>query len=401
MSESLQRYTLAASRARSEWRGNWVLPIGSAYSTAYGRFLNTFNKQAKADALKAQLMLSVLTVGIGGAMGAMVGKSAASAAAVDPAMTAVADQNVTQSLGTIASAARAVATSEAGVAAKHFIMGPARTVAVDYLKASTKQQITGLLGATAPTRELLGTNSTEMFNSASLQKLAGGNKARDVIANADVVQNRLDAYVELVYAASLRSIEDMIESIGNEGAVAQVIDDMRSAPFLQSPRSNVLTERVGGALRAELEMELAMYMVLIMNTDEVVQYSATSSSGVTAGYSGGRGVNISLPPGHADYPKEWSKSTIDCNLTMLGLCISGDTSTERQLIRYKNLGSVVNSRIDGLYSTLIERGTNFFQGSMGVDEIIRAQTTLSKINARYQSAIKASSQVQPALVPGN
>ncbi|MGL6211558.1 MAG: hypothetical protein ACRC14_17185, partial [Paracoccaceae bacterium] len=230
-----------------KYHHNWVLPYASAYVAAHTRFKETLDAQKERDKMMVQLFLTAATIGFGAGMGAMFGKTALNAIVVDQALNVVCNRNMTRTFNTMAS----ISASVPGT----FIAGQGWDAISAGLSEHVKSKVTGMV--------------------------TGSPASAAAISEPQIMQNDLLQYVLKIKTAT----HDVCAHIRDKASSQAVKDNfagfIRLGPFMQdAPQNNI----VGDPQRASDILELGFYMVLVMNSDYLVEYTTSTQGPDTSGF---------------------------------------------------------------------------------------------------------------------
>jgi hypothetical protein len=327
--------------ARNLYEQNWVLPYGSAYATAKESYDKTLASQAESDKFKAELLLTVATIGFGAGMGAMFGKTAFRAVAVDQALNFVCNRNMIRTFNTMA----AISGSMPG------------TFIVDQVWTFVEGQI--------------GTAAKAMVG-----QLAQPASSANAMGNPQVFQNDLLQYVLRALNAAVAVAQDVRDSrtmsaADKDRAAAGL---RNSAFFRNAPTRNL----IGDPVRAAQAIELSMYMPIIMDAD----YFAEHRTGFRGAHEfdtttrRGRVGAATTAPGYGQVPAATHQS---------GPGFSVDTYTT---IEYERPGSKILDRVNELHQARFRSdfiANHFYNFGFGREDITRAEGVLNRLNTEVLS----------------
>ena len=205
-------------------------------------------------------------------------------------------------------------------------------------------------------KTLLQNLATANPNSTAFQQdpVIVGSKLREHLARTTAAAQEV--------AASIRDSDQLTEDQKNAHAAR-----LRQKAFAQPPVARPTAMSEGGD--AEKDMEIAMYMALVMSTDHLV----TTRRVPTADLVGGRSI----------IRTERSRQAIQTADGRPTRPLAGNQSIE-----YDRIGGTVERKIDTLYRQRRYGQAFFYGGStvssgLGRDEIERAGNTLNTISERY------------------
>lgn len=319
----IEDYIADLENVKDLYYQNWSLPYASAYVTAHESFKATLQSQADLDKLKAELFLTVATIGFGAGLGAVFGKAALSTVLADQALTAVCNRNMIRTFNTMA----AISSSVPGT----FIVEQIWSTLSSKVSDAAKRQVQDIYSRSPI--------------SAALQ-------------NPQVFQNDLQAYVLRIktaahqVAADIRDNRTMSETEKN-GVVAR----LRAAPFFaNAPR----TDLIGARQSAADKIELGFYMTMIMNSDyikETTFYTQGAHEG-TRTRRVGAVDRLTTDRAYANVPASTSS---------YGFGYSNSTMYD---VAYDSPGSRIMSRINTLYQAQL-RGEFIGDHWYGFDSVNR------------------------------
>ena len=337
---SIAAYMDDLENVQDQYQRYWVNPYGSCYAIAHDRFRRTLDDQAKVDRLKAQCVMLIASVAFGGGMSALFGAAVVRTVLVDQALQVVCNRNMNRLFN-------AMAWVESSPAASFM----------------TQAAWDGVAG-------MLSDQTT-----SQLENLAFSRPSLNGIQNPQAFQNDLQNYVldcKLAAYATAREVRDsgVLSAAGRD----QIADDLRAAPFFaNAPTSDVIRDKE----RAKKEMELLLYMTLVMGSDFLVEESYWMR-GAHEGHSTRTIGPVTAATGSPNYPQgSYSHSS--------GLGYFSDTFRK---VDYRRPGgdwfSSIMDRTNELHRDLF--GREFEHGSYGKDEVTRAQNLSQRIQTRYYAS---------------
>lgn len=318
------------------YRSNWAIPYGSAFAQARAAYDQTITAQAERDKFRAELLMTVMTIGMGAGLGAMFGKTAFRTVAVNSAVNFVCNRNMVRTFNAIA----AVNASIPGT----FIVDQAWSFIEGKISEGAKTLVQGMVNQPAT--------------------------SVSAVAVPQVFQNDLENYVlraktaAYQVAADIRDNASMSAAEKDTAAVA-----LRNSVFF---RNAPITDVIGNRDRAAQAIELGFYMPMIMDADYITETYADPDTRI-----GGRGLvevrrigPVTQSTNAADYPR-WGT----------GLGVTPDGSIRS--IAYDRPGSTILDRVNTLYqarfnSQFIANG--WFDGGFGAADITRAEQTMERLN---------------------
>ena len=322
--------------ARNLYEQNWVLPYGSSYATAKASYDKTLASQAESDKFKAELLLTVATIGFGAGMGAMFGKTAFRAVAVDQALNFVCNRNMNRTFNLMA----AISSSVPGT----FVVDQVWSFVEGKIGEGAKSLV-GQLGQPASSANSMG--DPLVFQNDLLQYVLRALNAANAVAR-DVRDNRSMSEAEKDRAAT----------------------GLRNSRFFRNAPTRNL---IGDPVRAAQAIELSMYMPIIMDADYLAQHrtgfrgahefnTTTRVGGVSAATSS---------PTYGQVPAATHQS---------GLGFSVDTYTT---IEYERPGSKILDRVNELHQARFRSefiANHFYNYGFGREDIARAEGVLDRLN---------------------
>lgn len=327
-------YITDLTNVQRNYQANWVLPYSSAYALAFERFQATLDSQKEFDKMCADLAMMAVTLGVGGGLAAMFGKAALGSVVLDQAVNVVCNRNMTRTF----SAMVAVEGSQAG----SFLAKESWAQISKFASANVKKQVASLVSENP-----VGQNT---------------------ISNPQVFQNDLKSYLLRAISAAhstAASVRDNPKlSAEEKDAIAQ---DMKSARLV----ANMPTKDVTG-VRAEAtkDLELALYMVLVMHSDYILEttfYLRGDHDGIWKRRVG-----------------EVTAATTDKGYGASSLKHShglGYVNDSFRTVEYDQPGSRIMKRINKLHNDRFK--SDFQVGGYGKDEIARAEALSKRLQQKY------------------
>lgn len=364
MSE-IEKYLEDLNRVKAQWRANWVLPYGTAYSKAYDEFCKTLDDQSKSDAVRAQIGVMILSMAIGGPICAMMAKSSVGSATFESAVKLATNRNWEKTVNFLQAAGKSPVAE--------YLAGQAWGTASGYVTEQTKSAIGALINPTTPAGEFI--------------KLS----QKQIVDKPLVAQNKLEQYLELVYAAAHLIGENIRDSKKLSDAQKDAeAAKLRKAKFFKDAPSKDIIKAAGGNLDPQLDMELGMYMILVMNCDYTATGSVTANS-VTASFPNEKRKSIGVHTDSKRYPKDKSRVVWHYTPFMPEWKIFRTGMTRYYThVRYDQLGSKLKERIDKLYKR--HYVNDFFNGKLDVNEVWRAEKCFAWVSEKYHRNLKAQSK---------
>lgn len=338
------------STANGNHIGNWMLPVSTAYNTAFNEVNRVLEEQASANRARAELIGNLLmiavTVPIGGWMTARLGKATLAQGLGDAAIRTMSRSNHIAVIGT-------------GVwflendAARYMLQG-AYSQVTRYVTRATLAGLTS--GLTA--------NPFAGFTNHRLSELQFRNKLEEWVY----------AHNNFLRGAATRIRDNSSISTSEKDAMARELSGVK---FIADQPT---TSRISNRRTAAETIETALWMGIMLDMD----YLMTSFEDWRGNYAvtGWRNAGgISATPGSAQYPTE------------RGPARGSHSGGVR--IGHRAPGSIVLDHVERLYGTYV--GGTFLQGTgfMGSrnleysdgfngDEMIRAERALRILARRYR-----------------
>lgn len=338
--------------AKDKWERYWKLPYADAYVTAHNGYKKTLNDQAKRDAIAAEVFMFAVTLGIGAGLGALYGKTALKAVALDAAINTVCNRNMDRTFNLM----HKVSTSTVG----SYLVGAAWDKAGSALTAEVKGKVTKLT-SNAPS------------------------KTKESIKDPQVFQNSLEAYV-LDFSIAAKELLKHLKDCATESTQEMVASSMIAAPFIAKAPSKPMFDVVNTAK----DIELGMYMPLIMASDRARSAKGSASTSVGGMGGGYKQWDVKEMTTDRKYPKPYHNVTHTGLLSGLSKHLASGIKYDYLYVDYHrpggNLpwGNAIMARVNSLHRTQI--GGDFEQGSYGKDEIARAEKLNSAIAKNHKHA---------------
>ncbi len=315
----------------------WVSPYCRAYVAAYTGFNKAQKAQADWDKLKFELFLTAASIGFGGAMGAIFGKTALSTIAGDAAITQICNRNMTRTFNVIAG----ISASKPG----SFIAG----AIWDKVSSKVSGEVTSQMQAlfkTAPAKEQAIRDPLVMYIDLN-----------DFVARQGLVAR---AVGKAIRKSTLISSDEK-ESLANA---------MMAAPFYANKPGSEVIPLVDQAAKV---LELSFYMVQVMDLDYVLEttYLQQATREGTRTRDLGR---ISALTTAKDYGK------LPAMKSQIGGAFA---QTSLYSIGYDSLGGKIVERINELYQGLFKTDfidDHWYGVSFDGSQITKAEQTLVRLN---------------------
>lgn len=322
---------------RSLYEQNWVLPYGSSYAIARERFDRTIAEQRERDKFKAEILITIATIGFGAGLGAMFGKTALRTVVADRALTFVCDRNMTRTFNIMAR----VSASVPG------------TFIVDQLWSQVESS--------------LSSRVKTMVESLTSTPASSG----DSIANPQVFQNDLLAYV----LRAKNTVQATAIDIRDNGRMSAADKDRFAAAMRESEffRNAPTHDVIGNRDRAAEAIELAMYLPIIMDADYIEER--------TQGIQGTREVDRRRRVGSITAAtSDPTYGQVPAMRHSYGL---GYSLTTTYGVAYDRPGSVILDRVNALHQRCLGRqfiSNRFYDFGFGREDIARAERSLEQLN---------------------
>jgi hypothetical protein len=339
----IENYIADLENVEDLYHQNWVLPYGSAYSLAHERFRSTLDDQQKYDQAKRDLFITAVTLGFGAGMGAMFGKTAFRTVVADRALNFVCNRNMERTFALM----HRVSSSVPGT----YLVEGVWDAVQSQIGDQAKQLVTGLFATPGAT--------------------ANG------VNNPQVLQNDMLAYVLRVkttahaVAADLRDNRSLSQADKDARASA-----LRGADFFRNcPKRDL----VGNRQTAANIMELSFYMVMVMNSDYLVEHRS--------GVRGAHEVDSRRRLGAITVPT--SDPTYGAEQGMRHSYGPGYSITTSVYIDYDDLGSRVLDRTNTLYREFFSHdfiSNRWYEsGDTTHAALQRAERALGELNRRVHT----------------
>lgn len=327
-----------------EYKTRWVRPMGNAYAKAHENIKSYAAKQQKHDEMITELLLTVVSMGVGMGIAQMFAKTTLKSVAADVAVDFVANRNMVRTFDAM--------VLVAGSKPLSYFVSKSWDVVEKHMQARTKKALNSVF---APRPAIL-----------------------DALEAPLVFQNRMSSFVEEALLVASYLAEDVQASDLSEAeknAVAATILD--ADVFRKAPKQKVIHDEEAAANT----LELALYMVQVMNTD---YFREMVTEPVGSRYRTHRNDvrAINVPTTHADYPDEYYKSERSVHRNANGRGSKTRTLYSRGAVFYEQPGSVFKKRINTLHNKVC--GGDFFKGSSDGDELRRAEVLYGDLTNAYQ-----------------
>lgn len=341
----IENYIADLENVEDLYHQNWVLPYGSAYSLAHEQFKSTLEDQQKYDQAKRDLFITAVTLGFGAGMGAMFGKTAFSAVFADQALNLVCKRNMERTFALM----HGISSSVPGTYLVEGVWNEVQSQIGD----RAKQLVTGLFATPGAT--------------------ANG------VNNPQVLQNDMLAYVLRVKTAAHAVAADLRDN----RSLSQADKDARARALRDADffRNCPTRDLVGNRQTAANIMELSFYMVMVMNSDYLVEH--------TTGVQGAHDVDVRHRLRAINVPT--SDPTYGAGPGMRHSSGLGYSTTTSVYVDYDNLGRRVLDRTNALYREIF--GHDFipncwWRGESGDTThaaLQRAERALGELNRRVHT----------------
>lgn len=333
------------NKAQNRWHLHWKIPYADAYILAHGRYKDTLKKQGAIDKFQAELFMLAITLGVGGGLGALYGKSALSAVTLDKAIDFVCDRNMERTFELM----HKVATSPSGT----FLVGSMWGAASSQVSKAT---------------------------SGAVEKLMSDvpQKVTDAIKDPQMFQNSLEAYVRRFYDASLNICDDL-DKMADTDKRDKIANSMLAAPFIaKAPTIDAVSKAT-----ASKDLELMMYMPIIMASDHARQAKGSASKSVGGMPGKHKEWDVKEPTSSDKYPVPYNKRTYTGLLSGLSKHLASGYKYDYLMIDYRSPGSAIMGAVNKLHKERV--GGAFQVGGFGKDEVTRAEKLSDQIRKTYKA----------------
>lgn len=332
---SLQNYIQDLNNVHIQYNLYWVIPYGNAYAEAYNNFQKVVGDQKKIDSVIADATVLIASLGIGAGISVYFGSSALKNIPISEASRHIANRNLEFKKLTLGLFNASVASS--------YLFGNAWERISTLSSNTAKQQINSVL-------------SISPFGGLTPTPLVFQNALRTYLDRV--------AHTKHTVAAILRDDK----TIGNSDKAWFSENFRMSDYFSNAPTSSTIPD----FKKAVRDIELIFYMSMIMASDYLYEIDFDNQSfGKHVHHGSHRTLGpITQTTSSPDYP------------TRLG-----NAGTIRG-VNYKRPGGYVFSAIMKRTNELFKDafGTNFEQGSYGLDELKRAENLTTYLLAKHFSA---------------
>lgn len=332
----LDAFLADLENAKDNYKQNWVIPYGSAYTRAHAKFEKTLRDQDDYNKLKAELFLTAATLGFGAGIGAAFGKTAFRTVVADNALTIICNNNMTRMFN----AMHAVSASVPGT----FIVDQVWDNVASHVNSAVKTQVASI------------------FN---------GPAASASVRQPQEMQNDLERYVLRIKTAT--------HEVGASLRDSKTLSAQQKAGFATALRNSSfyknrpLQDLIPNIQAAADTIELSFYMVMVMNSDYWREH--------TIGFQGQREIDRFRRLGEvttATTDPSYGKGA--AGRSSSGFGYNSFTTVD---VGYDNLGSKVLDRVNELFQARYKRDfipNRFYQsGNTNKDAVARAERTLAAI----------------------
>lgn len=333
--------------AKSLYRSNWVLPLGTAYEKAFVSFTKTVDAQDATDKLLSEIAVIVASLCIGGGMGAIFGEAAVNQVAV----AGVTKLAATKNLGRLGHAVNWAKTN----AVASFLFGQA------WSKASIK----------------LTAGASSQFKSYLYKSPFSDNGV-----NPLSFQNAMDDFLERANISAIRILKSYQDDPNlSKKEVDEIAIELLNAPYIKdAPRASVIQNIEFTAK----ELELIFYMRLIMDSDFLctdIPFTGRDGIGPVTTCSP-NSIPESVQSNEYPLPKGVKRTAFSKKVNFYN---TQKNYTYHKHVEYRRPGGVwfsdIMDRVNYLYKDVF--GEKFEKHEFSRGEILRAEKTLVRVMDRY------------------
>jgi|GEM_PF-6852310 len=332
--QTIDHYIAELPQIQRNWERNWIIPYAEAYSRAFDNFKTVLDNQKKADELRVSIAVSLLSLGLAAGLGTAVGKVTLRSAVADTALQSIGRTNSIR------------------------LMRAANWVA----EHPTRSMFAG--EAWDAVAGIISNEAKQMFNNAGASNASPSTYTENPLVNYLGLRRHLLDMVAAAHKAATEIRDASNKTQDEKDALAQ---QLAKQPLANAPMSSPANTEPNG--RLQKDMEIGMFMALVLTKDHLQEevHTGDAIGGMTRPSIIGR-----KPITHTTTSKKYP-----------GAVFARNGSIHRRV--YDRVGGVVEDHVDTLVR---ERRYSraFFYGSMGHDEIQRAERTLSRISERYSLA---------------
>lgn len=371
MADSVDIYQEMRDRAHNDWQRNFVLPYGSAYSTARKSFLGVLEAQDKADKerQKQQMELAMFALSLtGGSLLTFVfGSAAVKDGAAKIALDVICEHEMNRAF-------KVAAFVEENKTAQ-FAIGQLWDKAGSHISAELKNSLTENSGNFVS----LGQFTQEPQN----------------------LQNHLEKWVRDAYARVMQAGEEFIR--GSQNASLQ---QLVTAPFFTQAPTQAKNE---GEMAKDIE--LSFFMKLILELDRLQKGYYKKHRGARVRVVTSRS-EIDKLPSDESYPASKSHTVPGHKPTGARRRVEKSTPdvTYFERVEYKSIGKLIAERINALYKHRFSE--DFFKihelpgwveflggGNVGTGKatLEKAEQTLKELGNRNYSMIEKLAKLKGPL----
>ena len=327
--ELFKTYIRAVLKAENNWQQNFVLPYGSAYTTARAKFKETLDNQKKADEERQKRIAALAMFALSLCGGSLLTHVFGSACAKTLAGQFVVDQICQREMNRAFKVVSFVNDNKTA----QFAVGKLWDSGIELLP------------------DLKGKLAETTTNFPSLTKFA---------QEPQVLQNKLEQWVRSAYGYVLSAEEEISANVKDEKTKTAMITQLLEAPFIRAaPTREVPEDSI-----AE-DIEFTFYMNVIRDLDYLEQVTFDERPrGWTKKTK--RLGSIDASPGSSEYPKHK-------NL--------GWGGADYQHVAFDRFGDVLRDRVDELHKKRFNK-TRFFLSDEKISEhtITRAEQKLTEMS---------------------
>ena len=301
MSDRQYQFTHAVDEGCLGWQVNVTMPYVAAYDSAYGKFRETVDKQAAVEKARVELFITAASIVTGSVLMATVASSSLRAVAGNVALDIVCRNNLDKTFDLMSTAYNS----------QTFMF------AVDKVLDTTKDKLT----------EQVKSTLTELTNTTS--RIVAATPLTQLVQ----LQQFLKQHQLCVYKVS-----DLIEAAPvADGLKAASYAALRKAPIVNPPPAALDADRLSK------KIELCFYMKTILDSDELIDWPASSNLSPYPSTVGVTSHPIPQLPGAPDYPHPAPPK------------IGYGVTPAYQSIGISRPGSEIRKRVDELYKDIFRK----------------------------------------------
>ena len=333
--ELFKTYMRAVLKAENNWQQNFVLPYGSAYTTARAKFKETLDNQKKADEERqkriAALAMFALSLCGGSLLTHVFGSACAKTLAGQVVVDVICQREMNRAF-------KAVSFINENKTAQ-FAIGKLADGGIDLLP------------------DLKGKLAETTSNFPSLTKFA---------QEPQVLQNKLEQWVRSAYGSVLSAEEEISKKVADEKKKTEMVQQLIAAPFIRTaPDKEVPEDTI-----AE-DIEFTFYMNVIRDLDYVERVTFTEKPRGGFSTRKERITSIDESPGSPNYPKHKRHDIM---------------SADFDHVAFGKFGDVLRDRVDELHKKRFNK-VPFFLKNEKISEI-RSRAP-SRSSASFRTSISS------------